>query len=261
MQAMWTGLSALKSSSDWLDRVGDNLANMNTPGFAQDQGSFADALTMQLYGAATDPENARRTTPPGWRGGTGVVSVPEGQDFSNMSLQPTNNEMDLAIQGSAFFAVQGPNGTLYTKAGDFEWAKSANGQFLLSTPNGDPVLSTMGQPIVKPANAGSMSVGSNGQISFGSVAGPRIAMVDIPEPSSHCVSVGNNLYALGPGGTAQAATDSSIQQGYLAMSNVNETTQLSDMIEAQQMFQLNSESIQLTNQMMGIADSIRSSGS
>lgn len=258
MQSLWTGLSGLQASSGWLDRVGDNLANLNTVGFAQDQGTFADALTMQLYGSATDPTNARRTTPPGWRGGTGVQSVSEGNDFDGMSAEHTGNSMDLAIQGPGFFEVQGPNGPLYTKAGNFIWSKRLDGQFQLATPNGYPVLSTNGQPIIRPANAADMSVGPNGQVSFGNVKGPQLAIVEIGEPSSHLAAQGNNLYALTAGGTARPAQQSTVEQGYLATSNVDETQMFADMMEAQQNYQLNAQSISITNQMMGVANSIRS---
>ncbi|GMA63525.1 flagellar hook-basal body protein [Alicyclobacillus fastidiosus] len=258
MQSLWTGLSGLQASSGWLDRVGDNLANLNTVGYAQDQGTFEDALTMQLYGSATDPGNARRTTPAGWRGGTGVQSVSEGRDFDGMNLQQTGNDMDFAIQGPGFFKVQGPSGPLYTKAGNFIWSRRVDGSFQLATQNGYPVLSTTGQPIIRPANGQTMSVGQNGQVSFGNVKGPQLAIVEIGQPSSHLAAQGNNLYALTAGGTARPAQQSSVQQGYLSYSNVDESQMFADMMEAQQSFQLNSESISITNQMMGVAATIRS---
>lgn len=258
MQSLWTGLSAMKSASDWLDRVGDNVANLNTVGFAQDEGSFADALTMQLYGSATNPQSAQRTTPPGWRGGTGVVSVSEGRNFDGMSLQNTGQATDFAIQGPGFFAVQGPNGPLYTKAGNFIWSRRSDGRFELATPNGYPVLATNGQPIIRPTSGGTMTVAPNGQIRFGSLQGPRMAMVEIGQPSSHLSAQGDNLYRLTNGGAATPAKASTIAQGFLAYSNVDLSQQFTDMITAQRMFELDSESIQLTNKMMGIANSIRS---
>ncbi|WAH36846.1 flagellar hook-basal body protein [Alicyclobacillus dauci] len=258
MQSLLTGLNALHASSDWLDRVGENVANSNTIGYGQQQGTFQDALTMQLYGSATDPQNARRTTPPGWRGGTGSVAVGEGPDFTNMDIRQTGGQLDFAIQGPGFFTVQSPQGPLYTKAGNFIWSKQANGQFALATPSGNQVLSSTGQPIIRPANATTMQIQPNGQIVFnGSIQGPRIGIVEIGQPSSHLIAQSDNLYALAPGVQAQPATQSSVQQGALAYSNVDMTATMTDMLQAQRMFELNSESIQLTNQMMGIAATIK----
>lgn len=257
MQSAYSALGALKSSTDWLNRVGDNIANMNTVGFAQDQGTFADTLTMQLFGSATDPAQAARVTPQGWRGGTGVASVSEGRDFSGMTLQQTGKSLDFAIDGPGFFVVQGTNGPLYTKAGDFIWSARPDGRFQLATQTGSPVLTTTGQPIIESTNHQQISVGPNGQVSFGTKQGPKLAIAEINQPSSHLVAQGNNLYALGPGGQAQVAKSSSVRQGFLSYSNVDVAKQFGDMIQAQNMYQLNAESIQLTNRMEGVADSIK----
>lgn len=257
MQSLWTGLSAMKSATDWLNRVGDNLANLNTVGFAQDQQSFADALTMQLYPSATSPANANRMTPPGWRGGTGVVSVAQGRKFDGMKLQQTGGKLDFAISGPGFFEVQGPQGKVYTKAGDFIWSARPDGRFQLATQQGYPVLSSNGQPIVRPTNNAAISVGPNGQIFYGKTMGPRLAMVEIGQPSSHLQAQGDNLYALTAGASAKPAQNSTVLQGFLSYSNVDEATQFADMEEAERMFELNSESVQLANKMMGIADTIR----
>jgi flagellar basal body rod protein FlgG len=250
----------LTAASNWLDRVGDNVANIDTVGYAQDQGTFADALTMQLYGSATGPADAARSTPPGWRGGTGVVPVSEGRDFDGMTMQTTGKSTDVAIQGPGFFTVRTPQGVMYTKAGDFIWSERPDGQFQLATPQGYPVLSTSGQPIIEPKNAGQMAIGANGQISFGSVKGPQLAIAEIGQPSEHLVAQGNNLYSLANGGRALPATQSQVVQGALLYSNVDESEQMADMIQAQSMYQQNAESVSIANQMMNLADTIRQSG-
>ncbi|GLV14196.1 flagellar basal-body rod protein FlgG [Alicyclobacillus hesperidum] len=259
-QTLYNGLSGLTAANQWLDRIGDNLANLETPGFAQDQGTFADALTMQVYGNQTGPIDANRVTPPGWRGGTGVIAESEGRDFTNMNLETTGNPMDVAINGPGFFVVQGPQGKLYTRAGDFIWSKRPDGTFQLATQAGDPVLSTTGQPMIKPANATSFSVAANGQISYGTQVGPRIALVEIGEPSAHLIPEGDNLYQLAAGGQAKPAVQSQLVQGALLTSNVNESQQMANMIEAQNLFQENAESVSIANQMLTIADTIRQNG-
>ncbi|GMA57571.1 flagellar basal-body rod protein FlgG [Alicyclobacillus sacchari] len=259
-QTLYNGLSGLTAANQWLDQIGDNLANLETPGFAQDQGTFADALTMQVYGYETDPSAANRVTPPGWRGGSGVIAESEGRDFTNMNLETTGNPMDVAINGPGFFVVQGPQGKLYTRAGDFIWSQRPDGRFQLATQTGEPVLSTTGQPIIKFTNATSMTVSADGQIMYGTQAGPRIALAEIGQPSARLIPEGNNLYSLGAGGQASPATQSKLVQGALLTSNVNESEQMTKMIEAQNLYDENAESVSIANQMLSIADTIRQNG-
>lgn len=244
-------------AGDWLNRIGDNLSNMKTVGFAQDQGTFADTLTMQLSKNATDATSATRYTPPGWRGGTGAASVGEGRQFSGMTMQQTGNRTDFAVEGSGFFVVKGPSGPLYTKAGNFTWSPRQDGRFQLTTQNGLPVMSAAGKPILKPTNGQHISVGPDGQISFGTAKGQKLAVAEFSQPSSHLIAQGNNLYALGPGGQALAPTGSKVRQGFLSYSNVDIAKQMSSMIQAQNMYQLNMESFQLTSRMTSTAVSIR----
>lgn len=273
-QSLWTTLSALQSSLSWLNRASNNIANQNTPGFAADTGSFADTLTQALSGRATALGNANRYTPPGWWGGTGVAALKNGKDFSQMPVKPTGNPTDLALQGNGFFVVQGDNGqTQLTKAGNFTWSQQANGSFVLATPAGQAVLDVNGKPITAPATAGgaaaqSFTVGPEGQVSFGKPSGQgqtgqKIAIADVFLAAENLTSVGNNSYVAGAGAQpvivnrTATTVNSSIVQGALSMSNVDVTVSLTDLIQAQNMFTLNSEAFQLTNRMMGDANTIR----
>ncbi|GMA50989.1 flagellar basal-body rod protein FlgG [Alicyclobacillus contaminans] len=266
MQSLWTGLSALQASQQWLNRVGDNLANEDTVGYSADEGSFADTFTALLNQSAPVNAAAGRMTPPNWRGGTGVMAVSEEKDFSQLPLQRTDNPMDLAIQGDGFFAVQGANGQLLlTKAGDFTWSETANGQFELATQAGQPVLDTAGRPITYSGTSQpTLGVGPNGDVTInGRSTGQRLALVTVPLPGQHLTPVDGNAYVVNPGVAVTVAnrgntnTGGQIEQGMLAMSNVDLTQQMTDMIAAQRMFDLNAESVQMTNRMMGDANQIR----
>ncbi len=257
MQSLWTGLTALNSASNWLSQVSDNLANTNTVGFAADGGSFADTLTTALQGSATAPNVAGRTTPLGWWGGTGVMSGANHKDFSTLPVKTTGNAMDASITGAGFFAVQGPSSVYLTKAGNFTWSRQANGTFALALPNGMPVLDTFGQRILEPSNHAAMNIGQDGQVSFGTTKGPQLAVLEVADPASSLQSVGDNLFAVQSTYRPFPSTTSTVQQGALSMSNVDLTAQMTDMIQAQQMYNLNAESVSMTNKMMGIANGLR----
>lgn len=273
-QSLWNSLSGLTGSLSWLNQTANNLANVNTPGFAADTGSFADTLTQAMSGRATAVNNATRYTPPGWWGGTGVAATKTEKNFSQMPLNQTGNKTDLAIQGNAFFVVQGSNGQpLLTKAGNFIWSQQTNGSFELATPQGQAVLDVNGKPIVQPgtgntanpALANSFSVGPDGQVSFNGKPTQKIALARVFLPGENLTSVGNNEFALGPGAGGQpvvinrgaGATTSTVVQGALSGSNVDMSTAMANLLQAQQMYNMNTEAIQLTNRMMNDADTIR----
>jgi flagellar basal body rod protein FlgG len=266
VQSLWTSLSAMKSSQVWLDRISNNIANEDTVGFAADRGSFADAFTQALTGNPGVESQAGRMTPPGWWGGTGVIPVSEEKDFSDMPLQRTDNPMDFAIQGDGFFAVQGSDGQLHlTKAGNFTWGKGKDGSFFLAMQSGEPVLDTKGGRI-RYAGKGSpqMTIGADGSVTLnGRATGQKLAIVTVSMPGQQLSAISGNEFVLNPGAQWTLAnrggqnTGGSIQQGMLAMSNVDLTQEMADMIAAQRMFDLNAEAEQMTNRMMGDANQIR----
>ncbi|ACV59751.1 flagellar hook-basal body protein [Alicyclobacillus acidocaldarius] len=259
-QMMWNGLSGIQAANAWMDQIADNLANLQTPGYAAEQGTFADLLTMQVYGNATDPSSAARVTPPGWRGGTGVVRTGEERDFSQAAVVRTGIPTHLAIEGPGFFVVQTPSGRMYTRAGNFIWSRRSDGSFVLATQTGDPVLSAAGQPIVKPADAPSMTVAPDGTVQFGRGRTAKLALVEIGEPSSHLIPEGNGLYRLASGGVAVPARNSSVIQGAVNASNVDETAAMAQLVAAQDFYEENAQAISMANQLLGLADTIRTSG-
>ncbi|MEJ7137836.1 flagellar hook protein FlgE [Amphibiibacter pelophylacis] len=103
------GLSGLTASSKNLDIIGHNVANANTIGAKSSRGEFADVYAASLGGNGVGEI------------GFGVRLQAVAQQFSQGSLTPTNNPLDLAIQGLGFFQVQAPNGsTNYTRNGQFK---------------------------------------------------------------------------------------------------------------------------------------------
>lgn len=267
MQSMYTSGSALSAGMQWLDRISNNIANQNTVGYAEQTGTFADMFTQALQQNQPTNSLGGRYTPPGWWGGTGVFATGVQSDFSTMPLEQTGVSTNLAIQGDGFFVVKGDNGqTMLTKAGDFEWSKTASGKFQLATPNGNPVLDIHGQPIIMDSNPGSqMAVGPDGQITYGSTKGQKIAIASVSVPSQSLQDAGNNEFTVNQGynvklenGTNQASTSSSVVQGALSMSNVDLTSEMTNMVQAERFFELNSEALQITNKMQETANTIRS---
>jgi len=111
-----TALSALNATSTAIDVVGNNLANLNSPGFKTSQVIFRDLVTQSLGAGLGE-------TQVGF--GTGVPLTV--RQFTQGAIQTTSGLLDAAIQGDGFFVINDASGnTLYTRAGNFQTDKDGN---------------------------------------------------------------------------------------------------------------------------------------
>jgi flagellar hook protein FlgE len=124
-------LSGLSASEDALDIISNNLANLNTIGFKDQQANFQDLFYQNLGATGSgDPIEIGA--------GTDIGSVTS--NFTNGSIQSTGIPSDVAITGDGFFVTEGANGDMqFTRAGDF----TVNAQGQLITQNG---MNVMGYP-------------------------------------------------------------------------------------------------------------------
>jgi flagellar hook protein FlgE len=105
-----TALSALDAQSTAIDVVGNNLANLNTPGFKTSVVSFHDLVTQSL-GAGLGETQV----------GFGVGRPITLREFSQGAIQTSTGPLDAAIQGDGFFvASDGAGATVYTRGGNFQ---------------------------------------------------------------------------------------------------------------------------------------------
>jgi flagellar hook protein FlgE len=132
---MQVGLSGMSAAELTLDAVSNNLANLNSTGYKQ---SFPRFATLA-------PATSSLGQPPGGSGGgTNPVQIGYGVqlaevavDFTQGSLDTSNNPTDLAVEGDGFFILQTAHGErAYTRNGQFR----INGQQRLVTADGDFVL-------------------------------------------------------------------------------------------------------------------------
>lgn len=118
-----TALSALSADTTAIDVVGNNLANLNTPGYKASVVSFSDLVTESL-GAGLGETQV----------GFGVAAPITIRQFSQGAIQSSSGTLDVAIQGDGFLVVKDPSsdgGTLYTRGGNLEVNKA--GQLVTAT--------------------------------------------------------------------------------------------------------------------------------
>lgn len=117
LRSLFTASSGLRGHQQYLDVVGNNLANVNTTGFKASRLRFADQFSQTLKA---------HTLPTGSLGGTNPIQVGNGLRvaatdtiFTQGSLEQTGNALDLAIQGDGFFVVNDGLQDVYTRVGAF----------------------------------------------------------------------------------------------------------------------------------------------
>ena len=207
----YAAVTGLVAKMDALDVAATNLANVSTAGYKA-QKEFYKALVASLKGTVPRSSLNRAINDYGVLGGA-TVSLDSG------ALQKTDNELDLAVEGSGFFAVQTSAGVRYTRNGNFR----VNSKGVLTTSSGDPVLG-QGGPIT--LTSGKVSISSDGTISQKGGVLARLKLVDLT--ANQLTPQGNSLYAA-PQGAEKPVANPQVQQGMIEASNmdpVNGTVQL-----------------------------------
>mgnify|MGYP000701454404 CR=1 FL=1 len=120
-----TAVTGIKATTTALDVTGNNIANASTVGFKASRTEFGDIYSTSVVGSGSSNI-----------AGAGVTVTDLAQDFKGGTIEFTNSNLDLAVNGSGFFQLDdGQGGTTYTRAGAFELDKdgyivSKNGKFL-----------------------------------------------------------------------------------------------------------------------------------
>lgn len=201
----------------------NNLANISTTGFRADLHSFS---SIPIDG-------------PGIESRINAVVESYGTDFSQGAVVSTGRDLDIAVQGAGFIAVQAPDGSeAYTRAGDLHIGSGG----LLETGAGHLVLGNGGPVAIPPAT--SLLIGSDGTVSVQPLGqGPEtLAIVDRiklvnPEPAE--LSKGSDgLLRLPDGETADAGAEIRLMSGALEQSNVNVAKTLVNMIELSRQYEM-----------------------
>lgn len=226
---IYVAMSGAKQTLGQQATVAHNLANLTTAGFRAEMSVFR-AVPVIGEGAPTRAF---------------VVDSTPGADFTPGVIQATGRDLDIAVQGRGWIAVQAPDGAeAYTRAGSLQL--SANG--VLQTRNGHAVLGD-GGPISIP-NDTQVTIAGDGTVSTvptgnrptaNSVVG-RIKLVNPPEAQ---LERGNDgLFRVRDGGGAPADANVRIVSGSLEASNVNAVDAMVSMIALARQFDMQMKMLQ-----------------
>ncbi|QOY93592.1 flagellar basal-body rod protein FlgF [Massilia sp. UMI-21] len=219
---IYTAASGAKHILEQQATTSNNLANVNTTGFRAQLDVFR-AVPVQSEGLPTRAF---------------VVNSTAAADFTPGALQVTGRDLDVAIKGEGWLAVQMPDGTeAYTRNGALQ--TSQNG--LLTTANGATIAGE-GGPITIPPDA-TVTVGGDGTISTISTTDQpaasnilgRLKLVN--PPAGDMVRGDDGLFRLRDGGTAQPDAAVRVAGGALEGSNVSAVDSMVSMISLARSFE------------------------
>lgn len=223
-KALFIAMSGAKQTMLAQRAHANNLANVKTTGFKED---FTQARSMPVYGEHHPTRAYAMTERP-------------GTNFDSGPLMQTGNNLDIAIKGDGWIAVQAEDGTeAYTRAGDLNI--DINGQ--LRTGKGLPVLGN-GGPIVLPPSA-KIEIGADGTISVLPLGSDAVGLAQVDRirlvnPDGGDLEKGEDGLIHLKNGAAPPDFDASIQvePGFLEGSNVNAVSALTDILSLSRQYEL-----------------------
>jgi len=216
----YAACAGLVARTQALDLAANNLANVSTSGYRGQHELF-----RQVFAGALPSGELNRAV-----NAFGVLSG-ASTDFAQGSLQKTDNPYDFAIEGSAFFSIETPAGTRFTRAGGFHLRPDRT----LVNNDGDPVLGEQG-PLRIPD--GKLCVSADGTLSINGAIAGRLKLVEFPQ-GTELTPAGSASYAA-PLAAAVESKTSSLRQGMLEGSNVDAVSAAVGLIRIQR----NAETLQ-----------------
>lgn len=244
---IYTAMSGAQQSLYRQAVISNNLANVSTAGF-REQVHAMRAVPVQGAGDLPTRVSVALTTP--------------GTDFSPGPVNATGRELDVALKGHAWLAIQDAQGNeAYTRRGDLQ----VNGSGMLTT-GGHPVIGEAG-PIIVPLGA-QLSIGADGTISaIGAGSDPdalmqigRLKMVT-PEPGGLQRGADGLFRAIADNGEPAALPrddGARLQTGALEGSNVSAVESMVDMIANARLYEMQMKVIQISNDNAGQANRLLS---
>ncbi len=115
--ALYTGLSGLRVHQTYIDVIGNNLANVSTPGFRGSRATFSDILSFTVRSGSGPNGNFGGVNP--LQIGHGAVMATVDTDTNQGTMQDTGRSLDVALQGRGFFTMTNGVQTFYSRVGSF----------------------------------------------------------------------------------------------------------------------------------------------
>lgn len=261
LKSLYTSATGMRAQQTMVDMIANNIANVNTAGFKKSQASFEDLLYVTLQSPGLARGNGDVAVPIGTQIGSGTRLSGTTKVFSAGTLDPTDRNLDVAIDGDGMFEVILPDGGRgFTREGIFH----VNAEGKLVTGQGYVLV----PEITVPSDVLDINIDPEGRVSGRTAGNPDVSsqfgqmnLHRFINPSG-LLAVGGNVLrqteASGPPTTATPGLNGIglLKQGFVERSNVQIVNELVSLIVAQRAYEVNSRTIQASDQMLSTATNI-----
>jgi flagellar basal-body rod protein FlgF len=224
---LYTAITGLRAQSEALDIISNNLANVNTTGFKEDNAFFT--LLDESMNSSENTIDSAINRP---------VQTGKTLNTAGSSFTSTNRDLDVALEGDGFLAVSTPQGVRYTRNGSLH----LNPQFVLTTSDNNPVLGASGNPIT--LGSGKIQINTDGEVSLENSRVDRLKIVTFDKMST-LEKQGNSLFRVKGDQASERPSSATVKSGYLETSNVNPVSSLVHMVAIMRQFESIQKSVSL----------------
>lgn len=216
--SLYVSLSAQIALERRLTTIADNMANVNTVGFRSSEVKFDEVLSK-----TRNDLNAQ------------VAFVSQGNDYLSQrpgAFSQTGSDLDMAIKGDAWFALDTPNGQVLTRDGRF----SVSPDGLLVSTRGYPVLDAGGGPIMLNPQGGKISVGLDGSIRQNDVQVAALGLFRGDVTNGFLRHDNSGITTVADPVPVVNDPEVGVVQGYVENSNVNAISEMTQLIQVHRAF-------------------------
>lgn len=246
LRGFYAAASGMYAQQRKTDMLTNNLANINTSGYKEDQASvraFPEMLLQRFESGSNRPKQVGAIN-------TGVYMQETIPRFIQGDLRQSDRQTDLALTdisgGTVFFTVENGDEIKYTRNGRF----TIDADGLLTTGSGWPVLDVNGNRIT--LNSEDFTVDRNGNITENGVQIARLGIAATDNPEM-LMKEGNGLFRTEDNEPLQNADQLaaySITQGFLEGSTVDPSRTMTEMMTAFRAFEANQKILQAYDRSM-----------
>lgn len=241
---LYQSAASLSALERWQDAVAQNITSGQVTGYRKRTVEFSAVpggqWQLDSSGQSGDEGNVTALFP----------KATNGVSFSTGETQPTNNELDVAIQGEGFFEVQQQNGAkAYTRDGQF----SLRSDHVLVNGSNQEVLSESGSPIVLQPEGGKLTINADGTLVQTTPTGTAVVgklAVQKFANNDDLMPIAGGVFVARQGATATQVAKPSLLQGYLESSNVAPLREMVNLVLISRAYDANQRVITNTDQQM-----------
>ncbi len=255
------GATGMLAQQQNVDVISNNIANMTTTGFKRQRAEFHDLIYQNKIRPGATSSNADTTMPSGLQFGLGVSLGSIVRSHEQGTIQLTENELDLAVLGEGYFQIELPDGEIaYTRQSVYQL--NENGEIV--TPQGyrlEPGLNVPDDALdIVVNNSGEVLVKLPDQVEYDNIG--QIQLANFINPAG-LDAIGDTMFletsASGDVQTGNPGEDEfgTIRQGAIENSNVNIVEEITNLIAAQRAYEMNSNVITTSDEMLQTITQLR----